>query len=536
MHRITARLRLGARLPLLHGAAATPVLGSHAGPPRAASLLAAVLALATLSPPATAQARAYAHAELEVRDPASLAFSPNGRFVGVGNDRGEVFVFDVEAARQVQKARPVRSRVVGLAFSDDGSRVLVAGEDKRIAEMDLLSGDVLRETETDKKIRSMDVSPDGRLIVWAGDDGAVELLSSRLMSQDVLESSNLFKKRVLYTAFGVQGSEIFVAAEEGRSAFWGLGEAEPIRQNELVREEFVAAARDHEGQLLALGVKGVSIRVRAGSSMRANAHHKVQLLDWNRGRVVREIGELPDQVRAVAISPDRALVAVATDDGVIDGYSAQETRRVLSVYEGKPADALAFSPDGGWLAAAIDDDNSVMLWEISGAQAVAQGPQVAQRGDVLSQESKFEFTSSQDPLITSFDRFTMAVLDLANMGVEETLSQTVTNLVVSRLANVPFIELVERGAIEQVVGELKLQSTGITSARDAAEIGRILNAQNVLLGNVNQLGTSVTIAVRLVETESARVLGAREIICRNCRPEDLPQAIGFLVGSLVEMR
>jgi hypothetical protein len=42
--------------------------------------------------------------------------------------------------------------------------------------------------------------------------------------------------------------------------------------------------------------------------------------------------------------------------------------------------------------------------------------------------------------------------------------------------------------------------------------------------------------VRLVETESARVLGAREILCRNCRPEDLPQAITLLVSALVQVR
>ena len=52
----------------------------------------------------------------------------------------------------------------------------------------------------------------------------------------------------MFAVFGIEGSEIFVAAEEGRSAFWELGNPDPIRQNELVREEFVAISRDHEGQ------------------------------------------------------------------------------------------------------------------------------------------------------------------------------------------------------------------------------------------------------------------------------------------------
>jgi WD40 repeat protein len=500
---------------------------------------AACLALAILSGGAlsgqSVQPRAYAHADFDVRNPTVLAFSANARFLAVGNRRGEIAVFDVEAAREVQSLRPVKSRVTGIAFSADGSTVIVAGEDKQIVEVDLLGGAVGRSVRTEKKIRSIDLSPDGRLVLWAGDDGSVRLLSSRLMPQEELSSSNLFKKRAFFAAFGIEGSEIFVAAEEGRSAFWALGEGDPVRQNELVRESYVAAGRDAGGQLLALGVKGVSLTARAGGSMRADTHHKVQLFDWNRGRVVREIDELRDEVTAVAVSPDRALVAIATGDGVIDAYSTQETRRVLGISSGANAGQLAFSPDGQWLAAGMED-GGVKVWEISGAQVSAQGPAVTSGGDVLSQSSKFEFQSPREPLITSFDRFTMAVLDLANMGVEETLSATVTNLVVSRLANVPFIELVERGAIEQVIGELKLQNTGVTSARDAAEIGRILNTQKVLLGNVNQLGSSVTISLRLVETESARVEGAREILCRNCRPEDLPQAMSLLVSSLVEIR
>ena len=129
----------------------------------------------------------------------------------------------------------------------------------------------------------------------------------------------------------------------------------------------------------------------------------------------------------------------------------------------------------------------------------------------------------------------MAVLDLDNLGVEESLAASVMNLVVSRLANAPLVDLVERGDVQQVLDELQFQNTGITSPRDAAEIGRLLNARRVLLGNVNQLGSSLTIALRLVETESGRVLGAREILCRRCRPEDLPQGMSLLVGSLIRV-
>jgi WD40 repeat protein len=482
--------------------------------------------------------QAYVHAEFEVDNPTALAFSPNDRFIAVGDKNGQIFVFDVQSTRRAQEMRPVRSRIVGLEFSSDGSVLFAAAEDKRIVELDLFSGSVTREQRTEKKIRSFDVSPDGRFLVWAGDDGMVEVLNRRFMRQDVLVSPNMFRKKLVFTAFGLDGSEVYAAAdEEGRSAFWALGEDDPIRSGELVRERYNAFAKDEAGQLLALGVKGISLGRSSASrgAIGASAHHTVRIVDWNRGRVVREIEELPDDVRALAISPDRSTIAIALDNGEMDGYSTQEARRIMGIHEGSKVNTVQFSPSGRWLAAGMDR-GGVTVWEMSGAEATESArPNVVQQGDVLAQSGKYEFTTGRDPLITTFDRFTMAVLDLDNLGVEQSLAASVMNLVVSRLANVPYIDLVERGDVEQVLGELKLQNTGITSARDAAEIGRLLNAQNVLLGNVNQLGTSLTIAVRLVETESGRVLGAREILCRNCRPEDLPQGISLLVSSLVQV-
>ena len=282
-------------------------------------------------------------------------------------------------------------------------------------------------------------------------------------------------------------------------------------------------------------MKAIRLERSAASrgAIAASARNVVRILDWSRGRVVREIEALPDEVRALAISPDRSMVAIAFDDGNMEGYSTQESRQIMSIHGGDRVNVAQFSPTGGWLAAGLDREG-VLIWEMSGASA-PRASRVVRQGDVLAQSARYEFTTGSEPLITTFDRFTMAVLDLDNLGIDESLAASVLNLIVSRLANVSYIDLVERGDVQRVIDELRLQNTGITSARDAAEIGRILNAQNVLLGNVNQLGSLLTIAVRLVETETARVLGAREIRCRRCSPEDLPQGISLLVGSLVEM-
>lgn len=482
---------------------------------------------------------ANALAELDVDDATALAFSPDDSLLAVGDDDGRVFVFDVQSARKVQESRPVRGDVVGLEFSPDGRSLFVGSEDRRIVEIDVRAGTVEREQRTEKRVRSLDLSPDGRLLVWAGDDGVIEVLNSRLLRQDVLESPNMFRRRLAFTAFGIQGTEVFAASsDDARSAFWALGEDDPIRRDERDREEYTAFAKDSDGQLLALGVKSVRLVRDSSTNLRlgARAGRSVRILDWNRGRIVREVESLPDDVRALAVSPDRSILVIALDNGDMGGYSTQEARRVMSIHEGDRVNAVRFSPGGAWLAAGTDR-GGVMLWEMSGglAASTSASPSLVRQGDVLAQAARYEFTTGSEPLITATDRYTMAVLDLDNLGVDESLAASVMNLVVSRLANAPFLDLVERGDVQQVLDELQFQNTGITSPRDAAEIGRLLNARHVLLGNVNQLGTSLTVALRLVETESGRVLGAREILCRQCRPEDLPQGMSLLVGSLIQM-
>ena len=482
--------------------------------------------------------QAYAYGELRVDDPTALAFSPDDRLLAVGDEDGRLTVFDVRTTRRLHQWRPLRTRVVGLEFSPDGSTLVAGGEGRRIVAVDVRAGVVARELRTEERVRTLDLSPDGRLLVWAGDDGTVEVLTSRLTRQDVLESPNMFKKRLAFAAFGMQGSEIFAASEDdARSAFWGLGEREPIRRDERNRERFTAFAKDDAGELLALAVKGIRLGRSAASEGRiaATATRTVRIVDWNRGRTVREITDLRQDVRALAVSPDRSVVAIALDNGEMGGYSTVETRRIMSIHEGERANALEFSPGGGWLAAAMDR-GGVMLWEVSGGTVASTAASAAARqGDVLAQAARFEFTTGEDPLIEPSDRFSVAVLDLDNLGVEQGLAASVMNLIVARLANVTFLDLVERGDVQQVLDELKFQNTGITSPREAAEIGRLLNAENVVLGNVNQLGSSLTVALRLVETQSGRVLGAREILCRQCRPEDLPQGISLLVGSLVQV-
>ena len=67
------------------------------------------------------------------------------------------------------------------------------------------------------------------------------------------------------------------------------------------------------------------------------------------------------------------------------------------------------------------------------------------------------------------------------------------------------------------------QERGITEA-DGLQIGRMLNARYVLLGSVGTLGSTYTLAARLLDVETGGVVGGRQVVCEECRVEEVVDA------------
>ena len=99
-------------------------------------------------------------------------------------------------------------------------------------------------------------------------------------------------------------------------------------------------------------------------------------------------------------------------------------------------------------------------------------------------------------------------------------------------AGIKFIESSQR---KELLDEQAFQNLGISDQSTAAEIGKLLNADKVLIGSVTKTENFVIkITVRLVDVESGQIEGSRELICENCSERNLPAAIQELSLSLVK--
>jgi TolB-like protein len=90
------------------------------------------------------------------------------------------------------------------------------------------------------------------------------------------------------------------------------------------------------------------------------------------------------------------------------------------------------------------------------------------------------------------------------------LGLVVTDVLATTLLRDHRLALVERARLNAVLGEMALQQTGVTDDSKAAEVGKIANADVLILGQVALLGDRYKVTAKMLETETARVASVVE--------------------------
>ncbi|HAF95465.1 MAG: hypothetical protein A2X34_09940 [Elusimicrobia bacterium GWC2_51_8] len=78
------------------------------------------------------------------------------------------------------------------------------------------------------------------------------------------------------------------------------------------------------------------------------------------------------------------------------------------------------------------------------------------------------------------------------------------------------ITLIERNLLQKVMGELKLSATGAVSEESVKKIGRVLGAEAVVTGTLNDTAEEETeVNARVVETETGKILSASSAVVKK---------------------
>ncbi len=99
------------------------------------------------------------------------------------------------------------------------------------------------------------------------------------------------------------------------------------------------------------------------------------------------------------------------------------------------------------------------------------------------------------------EKMQVAVLDFKTRAISTTLGKTVPDLLRAEMVKTGYFIVVERSQMDQILKEQGFQQTGCTDSACAVELGKLLSAKKILLGEVSRLGSSIVITVRIVDIE-----------------------------------
>ncbi|MCI0495899.1 hypothetical protein L0Z72_12915, partial [candidate division KSB1 bacterium] len=127
------------------------------------------------------------------------------------------------------------------------------------------------------------------------------------------------------------------------------------------------------------------------------------------------------------------------------------------------------------------------------------------------------------------ERMGLAVLPFETKGLGIEMGEiNVVEQMMTTFFNLNRFKLFERSQLEKILEEQKLGMAGVLDASTAAEIGKGIGVDAIVLGTVTRAGANIAIDARLIDTETAEIITAQDEISARTSIQDLKDMINKL--------
>ena len=125
----------------------------------------------------------------------------------------------------------------------------------------------------------------------------------------------------------------------------------------------------------------------------------------------------------------------------------------------------------------------------------------------------------------------IAVMDFSSEVHYRSLSKTAANILVSELASKPVFTVIERSRLKKILDEQGLAMTGLLDESKAAEVGKLLAANYLIMGHISSLGRGFIVTSKMVNVQTGAITAAPKVTVSSERA--LQGAIQELANKIV---
>ena len=355
----------------------------------------------------------------------ALAYSPDGRHVAAGGGGGDatIRVWEVASGKLVAHLKAQLSDITTLRFSPDGKQI-ASGDSGGAARLwDWAKGDCVRTLSGHKPwLHTVAFSPDGKHLA-TGDEAGVVRVWDRASSKK-LHTLEGHTAQIAALAYSPDGRTLFSAGWDHSIRQWDQTTGKVVR--------VIKGTRTPAGLPLSPGHTNVvtSLAVSPGGRWLYSGSYDHTICVWETatGRLCRVLKgtdrDYNSSVNAIALSPDGTRLAAAIGDERhkssvhLWDITSGEKLAALPGHRGMVTQ-VAFSPDGRRLASA-STDTTVLIWDATVPARRARGM------DAESMTKLWDDLASDDPAISYAAVCRLASADAKTIsGLKEKLSPAV---------------------------------------------------------------------------------------------------------------
>jgi WD40 repeat protein len=295
----------------------------------------------------------------------AVAFSPDGKTLGIGDRRGEIRLVHTDSGKVEKQWKCHHAEVTAIAFSPDGRLVASAGRDSSVRLWDTNGKQLSAENGHEAPVCGAIFGIDDSSVISCGKDSTVRLWSFRQARERVrvfkLPTAISGVAELTTQSLAAVGQGVaFVDSKDNSTTF----SAQDVR---VASDFFERVAFAKEPRIGA----GVTIEGRSVTvfDLRTGKHiHTLQAGKNERG-----------PVHALSMSTDGRLivaghtdVATLTSQGVVCVWDA-EAGKLLREWQAHTGGILAVSiSDNGRQLATAGEDGAIRCWELSTGKQVSE--------------------------------------------------------------------------------------------------------------------------------------------------------------------